>query len=88
MNCASMELIGRVYQMIEETRGAMSSDTIDHYIGRDATVGLRRGVALAPALAEDATNHKSDETEIPKQRRKAREEKALAGGKGAKTGGK
>ena len=88
LNCASMELIGRVYQMIEETRGSMSSDTIDHYIGRDATAGLRRGVALAPSLAEDATNRQSKETEILKQRRKAREEKALASGKGAKSGGK
>ena len=52
---------------------------LDHYIGRDPTGGIRRGVALAPALASDTTAKQAKETEILKQRRKAREEKALAG---------
>ena len=81
-NCASMELVGRIYQMIEETRGSMTTEGLEHFIGRDPTAGVRRGVALAPALAEDAMSRQSKEVEILKQRRKAREEKALAGNKG------
>ena len=78
VNCASMELIGRVYQMIEQTRGHMTAEGLDHYIGRDSTGGVKRGIALAPGLAEDAVAKQARETEILKQARKAREEKALA----------
>ena len=82
------ELLGRVYQMVEETRGAMTTEGLEHYIGRDPTAGLRRGVALAPAVADDATAKQTKETEIMKQRRKAREERTLASNKGKKEGGK
>ena len=85
-NLASFELLGRVYQMIEETRGSMTTEGLEHYIGRDTTGGVRRGVALAPSLAEDTVSKQSKETELLKQRRKAREEKALAKSK-AKPGG-
>ena len=84
VNLASFELLGRVYHMIEETRGQMTTEGLDHYIGRDSTGGVRRGIALAPGLAEDAVSKQSKETEILKQRRKAREERALAKSKGGK----
>ena len=51
-----MELLGRVYHMIEKTRGSLTTEGLEHYIGRDPMSGLRRGVALAPSLAEDATS--------------------------------
>ena len=82
VNLASFELLGRVYQMIEQTRGQMTTEGLDHYIGRDSTGGVRRGIALAPNLAEDAVAKQARETEILKQERKAREERALAKAKG------
>ena len=87
-NMASFELIGRLYQMVEETRGTLSSEGFEHFIGRDAAAGVRRGIALAPKLVSGAISEQSKEVEILKQRRKAREEKTLAaatgngGGKG------
>ena len=83
-NLASFEVLGRLYQMIEETRGSLCTEGFEHFIGRDATGGLRRGVALAPGLASDAISQQAKEVEILKQRRKAKEEKALvaAGKKG------
>ena len=90
-NLASFELLGRLYQMIEETKGSLNLEGFDHFVGRDPTAGIRRGVALAPALAGDAIAEQAKETEILKQRRKAREERALssaAGGKGGKKGDK
>ena len=50
---------------------------LEHFIGRDTTAGIRRGVALAPSLASDVVQRQSKETDILKQR-KAREECALA----------
>ena len=64
--------------MIEETRGSLTTEGFDHFIGRDPTAGIRRGVALAPGLANNAVTQQARETEVLKQRRKAREEKALA----------
>ena len=74
-NLASVELLGRLYQMVEESRGTLSTEGLDHFIGRDATAGVRRGVALAPELANDAVTRRARETEIVKRRRRAREEK-------------
>ena len=73
--------------MIEETKGSLTQEGMDHFIGRDPTAGVRRGVALAPALAGDALQVQSKETELLKQRRKAREEKALASAERNKKGG-
>ena len=66
----------------------MTTEGMEHFIGRDATAGLRRGVALAPDLAADAVQRQSKETEILKQRRKAKEERTLAANKGGERGGK
>ena len=67
--------------MIEETGGSMKMEGFEHFIGRDKTGGMRRGIALAPGLAEQTTKKLTAEVEILKQRRKAREEVAAAKGK-------
>ena len=69
----------------------MKVEGIDHYISRNESSGLRRGIALAPTLAKHTTDALSKETEILKQRRKAREEEQLSksgkpGGPGGKKG--
>ena len=48
---------------------------------------MRRGIALAPGLAEHTTMKLTAEVEILKQRRKAREEAAVAKGQGKKKKG-
>ena len=86
-NLASMEVLARLYQLVEETSGTLQLEGLEHYLGRDRTGGLRRGVALNPALAQYATDKKSKETEVIKQRRKAREEAdAAKKNKGGKKG--
>ena len=80
-NLACMEVVARMYQMIEETGGSMKMEGFEHFIGRDKTGGMRRGIALAPSLAEHTTKKLTAEVEILKQRRKAREEVAAAKGK-------
>ena len=85
-NLASFELLGRLYQLIEETQGTLNTEGFEHFIGRDARAGVRRGIALAPRLVSDAVSDQARETEILKQRRKAREERSLAGAGGS--GGK
>ena len=77
-NCASLELVGRIYQLLEETQGTMVVEGLEHYVGRARTGGRRRGVALAPSLAKHVTTNLGTEVEILKQRRKAREEEAAA----------
>ena len=78
-NMASMEVVCRAYQLIEETGGSMQMEGLEHYVGRDVHgAGLRRGIALAPSLAAHATEQQSKQTGILKERRKAREEKAAA----------
>ncbi len=86
-NLASVEALARLYQLVEETNGTLQLEGLEHYVGRDPTGGLRRGVALNPGLAHYATDKKSKETEVMKQRRKAREESAAAK-KASKGGGK
>ncbi|CAK0894060.1 unnamed protein product, partial [Prorocentrum cordatum] len=86
-NLASVEVLARLYQLVEETNGTLQLEGLEHYVGRDPTGGLRRGVALNPGLAHYATDKKSKETEVMKQRRKAREESAAAK-KASKGGGK
>ena len=66
--------------MLEETGGSLQIEGLEHYIGRDATSALRRGIALAPALAKHAVEEQLKETAILKERRKAREEKNAAKG--------
>jgi len=73
-----MAVIARLYQLVEESHGSMTIEGWEHYVGRDLTGGLKRGIALAPALAKHAVDRQSQETEILKQRRKAREETAAA----------
>ena len=77
-NLASMEVLGRLYQLLEETSGTMVVEGMEHYIGRSKTAGRKRGIALAPGLAKSVTNAMSTEVEILKQRRKAREEETAA----------
>ncbi len=55
----------------------------DYYVRRDKAADARRGIALAPGLAHHATQNLTVDTDILKQRRKAREEAAAA-----KNGGK
>ena len=92
-NCASLEMVGRIYQLLEETAGTMVVEGLEHYVGRARTGGRRRGVALAPSLAKHVTTNLGTEVDILKQRRKAREEEAAAkeasksGKKGDKGGG-
>ena len=76
------------YQLVEETTGALQIEGLDHYVGRDSGAGLRRGVALAPTLARHATDRQAAETQILKERRKAREEKASEKSSNGKSGGK
>ena len=93
-NLACLELIGRLYQTIEETNGTLSIEGLHHYFGRDTGSGLRRSIALAPGLARHAVDQQAKETAILKERRKAREEKDIAkkdercGGGGAHPGGR
>ena len=77
-NLASMEVIARLYQIIEETGGNMRVEGLEHYVGRGAAGSLRRGVALAPMLAKHTTEQLAQQTSILKERRKAREEAASA----------
>jgi hypothetical protein len=83
-NCASIEMVGRIYQLLEETGGSMLVEGLEHYVGRSKTGGRRRGVALAPSLAKHVTTNLGTEIEIMKQRRKAREEEAAAKESGKK----
>ena len=87
-NLACLEIIGRLYQTIEETCGPLVIEGLHHYLGKDQGAGFRRGIALAPQLARHAVDMQSKETAILKERRKAREEKQSAKEHGAKGGGK
>ncbi|CAK0879805.1 unnamed protein product, partial [Prorocentrum cordatum] len=79
-NLASMEVVSRAYQLIEETMGSMKIEGVEHYIGRQKQ-SARRGVAMAPGVAKYATDQLAKETDIQKQRRKAREEKSAQSGR-------
>eukprot|EP00974_Lingulodinium_polyedra_P088600 8592177-Lingulodinium_polyedra.AAC.1 len=70
-NLACLEVLGRLYQLLEETTGTMKVEGLEHFVGRDATGSLRRGIAVAPALARRTTEKLAKEVEILKQRRKA-----------------
>ena len=87
-NLASCEVLGRIYQLLEETSGTMVVEGLEHYIGRSKTGGRKKGVALAPGLAKSVTASMSAETEILKQRRKAREEEQSARETSKKSGPK
>ena len=80
-NLAGVEVLSRAYQLVEETSGAMKIEGLEHYVGRAGGGATRRGIALAPGMARYATDQLAKETEIAKQRRKAREERAGAPGK-------
>eukprot|EP00959_Pyramimonas_sp_CCMP1952_P012581 265717-Pyramimonas_sp.AAC.1 len=73
-NLACMEVAPRAYQLIEKTMGGMKIEGVEHCIGRQKQ-SARRGVAMSPGVAKYATDQLAKETEIQKQRRKAREEK-------------
>ena len=77
-NVAAMEVIGRLYQLTEETSGTMKMEGLEHFVGRDVAGSLKRGVAFAPGLAKYTTDQLSAQTGILKERRKAREEFAAA----------
>ena len=70
-NCSSLEVVGRIYQLIEETAGSMQIEGIEHYKGKDISGSLKPGVALSPELARHTTEKLSQQTEIFKQCRKA-----------------
>ena len=73
-NIAAMEMVGRCYQLVEQTSGTMRVEGIEHYKGRDVSGSGRRGTALSPQLAKHTVGQMAAQTEILKQRRKAREE--------------
>ena len=73
-NIAAMEMVDRCYQLVEETSGTMRVEGIEHYKGRDVSGSVRRGIALSPQLAKHTVDQMAAQTEILKQRRKAREE--------------
>ncbi|CAK0857167.1 unnamed protein product, partial [Prorocentrum cordatum] len=77
---ASMEVASRAHQLIEETMGSMKIEGVEHYIGLSKQ-SARRGVAMAPGVAKHATDQLAKETDIQKQKRKAREEKTAQSGK-------
>ena len=71
-NLACLELLARFYMLIEESKGALTFEGYEHFIGRGAGGSLRKGIALAPGIAKFAVDQQSKETEILKQRRKAK----------------
>jgi hypothetical protein len=77
-NTACLELFARLYMLIEETKGTLTIEGWEHIIGRPGSSSLRKGVALAPGLIKHALEEQTKETEILKQRRKAREETAAS----------
>eukprot|EP00959_Pyramimonas_sp_CCMP1952_P172785 3610624-Pyramimonas_sp.AAC.1 len=60
--------------------GSMKIEGVEHYIGLSKQ-SARRGVAMAPGVAKHATDQLAKETDIQKQKRKAREEKTAQSGK-------
>ncbi|CAK0791495.1 unnamed protein product, partial [Prorocentrum cordatum] len=81
-NLGSFEVISRMYQFGEETTGPLQVEGLGHHPGRDRAGGLKRGVALHPVLAKHATDMQRKETEVLKQRRRAREDAAALKAKG------
>ena len=77
-NIAAMEVVARTCQLVEETAGTMRVEGLEHFKGRDVSGSIRRGIALAPQLAKHTTDRLAAQTEILKQRRKAKEEAANA----------
>jgi hypothetical protein len=77
-NTACLELFARLYMLIEETKGTLTIEGWEHITGRPGSSSLRKGVALAPGLIKHALEEHTKETEILKQRRKAREETAAS----------
>ena len=77
-NTACLELFVRLNMLIEETKGTLTVEGWKHIIGRPGSSSLRKGVALAPGLLKHALEQQTKETEILKQRRKAREETAAS----------
>eukprot|EP00971_Amphidinium_carterae_P127855 2532530-Amphidinium_carterae.1 len=79
IDVSGVEVLSRLYQLLEESAGSMKVESLEHGIGRDKT-SVRKGIALAPTLAKTATESLAQDTEIIvlKQRRKAREELAKA----------
>ena len=86
-NLASLEVVPRAYQLLEESGGSLQVEGLEHYVGREQGAGVRRGIAMAPKLAKHAVDAQSAETAILKERRKAREERAASTpGPGGKPG--
>ena len=81
---ACMDVVARIYQLVEETQGSMRIEGLEHFVGRDVAGSLKRGIALAPGLAKHTTDQLASQTSILKERRKAREELASAKAKAAK----
>ena len=73
-NLACLEVVCRAYQLVEETGGSLVIEGFEHYVGRSQGASLRRGIALAPTLAKHAVDRQAAQTNILKERRKAREE--------------
>lgn len=64
--------------LIEETRGSLTVEGWEHLIGRPGASSLHKGIALTPGMLKYALVQQTKETEILKQRRKAREEAAVS----------
>ena len=61
-NMACSDTAARADQLVEETGVSLQIEGLEHYIGRDAGGGLRRGIALAPGLATHATEQQPKKT--------------------------
>ena len=85
-NLASMELVGRTLQTQEELYRDRFQPSSEH--GSDAALlsgaqDAGGSICVAPALRDWLAAEKTREAAIAKERRKAREERALAAGSGA-----
>ena len=47
---AMLEVIARLYQVLDESGGRLHVEELEHYFGRGRTGGLWNGIVLAPSL--------------------------------------
>ena len=72
-NVAAFELLGRVYQLVEDTSGAMMGEGIQYLTGHKEG---RKGRAVAPSLSKHRTEKLERDNRNANEQRKAREELA------------
>ncbi|CAK0859145.1 unnamed protein product, partial [Prorocentrum cordatum] len=88
-NLASMELVARSIQTENERYRHRFESSEDADLNHNLMIGMTRGrghVCACPALRDHVSAQLQKEASIAKERRKAREERALAGGGAAGSG--